>query len=124
MEDLEQLLAGLSPDELEQLLGMGTLDERGALLQQQQAQAEALRQKPGMAMGHVSPWGAALAGLGDVANQVRGGVQGQAAGQGLESLLGKKDAGRGAFVEALRRRKGVPAGAGMGDMGAGAFGLG
>lgn len=102
MDDLNALLSQMSPEELEQLLGMGTLDERGAMLNQQMAQAEALRQPSGQQ--HSTGWGAALGGVGDMARQIAGTRQMDALRQQQEALLGKKDAGRGLYVDAMRRR--------------------
>lgn len=52
------------PDPLSRLMGLSTLDDKNAILQQQIAQAMALRNKP---RHHYSTWGGALAGgLGDV----------------------------------------------------------
>lgn len=95
--DLE-LLGSLPPEALQQLLGMGTLDERGDLLQQQLLQAQAL-QNP-TSGDHSTGMGAALGGLGDVFRSVGGGMQqNKAQGQQLD-ILGKKDAGRAAFARA------------------------
>lgn len=101
-EDLNALLSQMSPEELEQLLSMGTLDERGDLAQQQMAQAEALRKPSGQQ--YSTGWGAALGGVGDMARFI-GGTRGMEASQAdLEAILGKKDAGRGKYVDAIRRR--------------------
>lgn len=104
MDDLNTLLAQMSPEELEQLLGLGTLDERGGMLQQQMAQAEALRQPSGQQ--YSTGWGAALGGVGDLTRQIAGTRQMDALRQQQEAILGKKDAGRGLYVDALRRRMG------------------
>lgn len=105
-DDFEALLSTMSPEELQQILGLGTMDERGALLQQQMAQAEALRQPSGRQ--YSTGWGAALGGLGDAAKFIAGSRQMDKTQAGLEELLGKKDAGRGLYVDAMRRRATAP----------------
>lgn len=104
MDDFNALLSQMSPEELEQLLNLGTMDERGALLQQQMAQAEALRQPSGRQ--YSTGLGAALGGIGDLTRQIAGTRQMDTLRQQQEALLGKKDAGRGLYVDALRRRPG------------------
>jgi uncharacterized small protein (DUF1192 family) len=105
--DMEELLSQLPPEALQQLLGLGTLDERDALLQQQMQQAEALRR--GSGKEYSTGAGAALGGLGDMVRAVRGRMMDKDATTKREELLGKKDAGRNAYVEALRRRPQQPA---------------
>lgn len=105
MDDLNALLSQMTPEELEQIFGMGTLDERGALLNQQMAQAEALRQSSGKQ--YSTGLGAALGGLGDVTRMVGGTMDMNRLQKEQEALLGKKDAGRGLYVDALRRRPGM-----------------
>lgn len=86
---------------LQQMVGMGTLDERQALLAQQLAQAEALRNRQGPQ--RTTGVGAALQGLGDVASNLAGTLQGRDVRGKMEDLLGKKDAGRQEFVRSLLR---------------------
>ena len=101
MTDLATLLSSLSPEELEQLLGMGTLDERGTLLEQQLQQAEALRNPSGQ--GHLTGLGGALGGFSNAVRDVQGAyTQGKLREQ-QAALLAQKDAGRGLYVDALRR---------------------
>lgn len=102
-EQLAALLSSATPEELEQLFGMGTLDERGGLLDQQLAQAMALRQGGGRQ--HTTGAGAALGGIGDVLNGVRSFQQEQQIRGQQQDLLGQKDAGRNLYVEMLRRRR-------------------
>lgn len=114
-ESFDMLLAQASPEELEQMLGAGTLDERAALLQQQMAQAEGLRTNN--AASARSPIGAALHGVGDMLNaySARQGVQQARAGH--EAVLGQKDALRRAYVEMLRRGgRSAPSPMGAGDV--------
>lgn len=94
-----ELYAGLDPEALKQLLGLGTLDDRGALLQQQMGQAQQFTQPVGKNYGTVG--GNIAGGLGDIARQFIGGrqvagLQGQQTG-----LLDQRDAGRGAYADAM-----------------------
>lgn len=105
-DDFSQLFDSLPPEVQEMLMGMGTLDERGALLQQQMAQAEALRQPSGRQ--YSTGLGAALGGIGDFARQVAG-TRGMDKAQGdLAALLDKKDAGRMAYAKNVLRRPQQP----------------
>ena len=107
------LFSNLKPEDLKQLLGLGTLDEQGQLLQQQMAQAQALRRPSGTQ--YTAPVAAGLGGLADVLNSVNGTIQTHQARSGQEALLKQKDEGRGlyakAIAEALRGRLAPPAGA-------------
>lgn len=96
MDEFSQMWESLPPEVQEQLLGMGTLDERGALLQQQMAQAEALRQPSGKQ--YSTGLGAALGGLGDVTRMIGGTMDMGRLQKEQEALLGKKDAGRMSFA--------------------------
>lgn len=115
--ELEALLAQLTPEQLQQYMGLGTVDERSDLVAQQLAQADALR---GQAMGDYStPGGAALGGIGNIVEKMVGGYQGQELRGQQQDLLGQKDAGRMMFLEALRGKKpGLPADAGALDLSA------
>lgn len=106
MDDLETLLSQMSPEELEELLRLGTLDERGALLEQQLAQAQALRQPDNRQ--HYSGFAGAMAGLSNAANNVYGAYQQKKLGEQQQALLGQKDAGRGLYADAIRRRPAQP----------------
>lgn len=123
--DLDALLSQLSPEEIAELMGMGTLDERGSLLDQQLAQAQALRQP--QSGPHSTGMGAALGGLGDAVRSFSGGIQELGLRDQQRGLLNQKDQGRQKFLEMLRQRQGgrVPGSAGMGDLGGGSlFGMG
>jgi hypothetical protein len=104
--EFQQLLATASPEELEQLMGLGTLDERGALLDGQLAQAQALRTNN--SQGHSTGLGAGLGGLSDVLNAYSSVRDQKAVGAEQQALAGKKDAGRNLYVELLRRRGAQP----------------
>lgn len=103
---MEELLAQLSPEELAQLLGLGTMDERSALLQQQLAQAEALRQGGGQK--YSTGLGAALGGLGDVVNNVAGSMKAQKVNDQLLGLADEKDKRRQLYLKALRGDGSLP----------------
>jgi hypothetical protein len=78
-----------------QSLGLGTIPERNALLEQQMAQAHAVRQG-GRAERRTSPMGAILGGLGDVAGALGGTLQENDATQQMLGNFGKQDQGRAA----------------------------
>ena len=105
-EDFNALLQQMTPEELEQLLGMGTLDERQNMLGHQMAQAEILKQ--GSGKQYSTGMGAALGGLADVIRAGQGQYQMQQAQAGMEDLLGQKDAGRALYADAIRRRPQQP----------------
>jgi hypothetical protein len=117
----DDLLQQMDPEELKQLLGLGTLDERDELLQQQMLQAQALGQ-PNRTQ-HSTALGAALGGLGNVAGAIGGGIGNAQSMAGREALLGQKDAGRNLYLDALRRRS-PPGGASAGRSALQGFGAG
>jgi hypothetical protein len=94
--------SAIPDDVLAELLGMGTLDERGDLLAQQMQQAQALRQGGGGQ--HSTGIGAVLGGLSDSLRYVQGTEKMDSLRAQQEALLDKKDAGRGRYVNALRRQ--------------------
>lgn len=104
---MDDLLNSLPPEVLEQLIGLGTLDEQQALLEQQMQQAQALRGS-GMAQGHRTGVGAGLAGLGDVLNGVRGGLDAQRLQGEMGGLLEQKKKGRSVYADLLRRQSPMP----------------
>lgn len=104
-------LSSIPPEELQKLLGLGTLDERGDQLTQQLMQAQALQNaQPG---NHSTGMGAALGGLGDAINAGVGGYRQGQIQEEQQALLGQKDAGRNSYanlmIEALRKRNAPPA---------------
>jgi len=100
------LMQGVSPEDMAQYVGLGTMDDRMGMQQQALAQAQALR-KP-RAGQHLS-WGGALgAGLGDVFREIGGQMQGAKAQAGMEDILGQQDAIRRKYAEAYGRN-GQPA---------------
>jgi hypothetical protein len=92
-------LASMSPEQIAQYAGMGSLDDRAGLAQQQQARADALRNYEAPAM--LTPGGAIGAGVGDLAREIGGGVGGMRAQGQMQDVLGKQDAGRQSYMEAL-----------------------
>lgn len=100
-DDLAALLndPNVTPEMLEQLLGLGEMDERDELLQQQMAMAGMLRQ-PGRQ--YTTPGGALLGGIGDAVGQITGAyLQRQAMGE-REKIPGQRVQGRMGFVDLLR----------------------
>lgn len=99
---MQNLLAQLSPEELKQLLGMGTLDERDQLLAQQQAQAAALMRGGDSSSRHTV--GTALVGgIGDLVGTIAGGAKMRDINAQRTGLLNRKDAGRAGYVDALAK---------------------
>ena len=104
--EFSQLWELMTPEEQNQLLAMGTLDERQAMLDRQMQQAELLKQ--GSGKQYSTGMGAALGGLADVIRAGQGQYQMQQAQTGMEDLLGQKDAGRALYADAIRRRPQQP----------------
>ncbi|NBD11833.1 hypothetical protein [Corallococcus silvisoli] len=96
-------LASLTPEEQQQLMGMGTLDDRAAMLEQQMAQAEALRS--GDNREHYSAAAGALSGLSNAANNVYGTYMQKQALEQQRQLLNQKDQGRNLYADILRRQQ-------------------
>jgi len=129
-------LARIPPEQLAQMMGLGTLDERGAMLEQQMEQARALQGQP--TTKRLTAKGATLSGLAGIGNAAISGYTQYKTGQQQKSLLDQKDAGRKSMLDAYRaemqrreeeemRRRllqgQVPGSAGMGD-GSSGFGFG
>ncbi len=93
------LLSSIPPEQLQKMLGLGSMDERGDLIQQQMAQAMALR-KPSQVQ-HSTGMGAAFGGLADVINGATGTYQMGQLQKQQGALLDQKDAGRGDYVKAM-----------------------
>lgn len=107
MDELAMILEGMSPEQRQQLLGLGVIDEEQALLQQQMAMADALRQ--GSGQQYTSPFAAAVGGLGDVVGNISGAVKQKGLMDDLQANVGRRVEGRDAFVQAqideLRKRR-------------------
>lgn len=107
MDELAMVLEGLSPEQRQQLLGLGVIDEEQALLQQQMAMADALRQ--GSGQQYTSPFAAAVGGLGDVVGNISGAVKQEGLMDDLQANVGRRVEGRDAFtqaqIDALRRQR-------------------
>lgn len=84
----------LSPELLQRLLSLGTMDEQDAMLQEQLAQAEALAKPQG---GYSTPTGAALGGLGNLLNGLTSKRKQGEIGRKREDLLKQKQALRSEF---------------------------
>lgn len=89
----------MTPEETQQILGLGTLDDRAERLRQQLAYGQALRSR--RAGQFSNPWAAALGGAADVASSLLGAYQEQQAQKGLESLGQERTAGRQAFLSGI-----------------------
>jgi hypothetical protein len=89
----------LSPELMQQLMALSTLDEEGQGYDEQLAQAQALMQPVGG--GHTTGLGAALGGIGDVLRSGIGAYKGSQAHKSKSELLGKKTAGRNAYANLL-----------------------
>lgn len=126
MEELMALLEYMTPEEQQQLLGMGSIPGRSQLVQGQLDRAQGLMQP--QSGRHTTLGGAIGGGLGDVARSLIGGFQTADADKRLAALLAQQDAGRGLYAEALGRpRKMGATGEAAGQMAGGAmlpFGLG
>lgn len=99
--EFNELWELMSPEEQNQLLAMGTLDERQAMLNRQMQQAELLKQ--GSGKQYSTGAGAALGGLADVIRAGQGQYMGQQAQTGMEGLLNQKDEGRKAFGDLMQQ---------------------
>ena len=103
MTELDALMAKLSPEEQQLLLSMGTLDERGMALQEQMAQAQALR-RPSQ-QRHITPLGGALGGFSNAVNNVHGAYRLAELQKQQEALFDRKDTGRGTYADVMRRNQ-------------------
>src|SRR3954471_16549432 len=105
---MDDFLSHLPPEALAQLLGMGSLDERGGIIEDQLKQALALRQPT--EQQHSTGIGPALGGHGDIFRGVGGGIAERDLRGQQQANLAKKDAGRATFADLLRQM-GAPAAA-------------
>lgn len=90
-----------SPEQLQQLIQLGTVDEQQQGFQEQLAQAEALRQHAMQQGQHRSPLAAGIGAIGNVVGGVRGRLDSDAARKGIADALSRKTAGRTAFANML-----------------------
>lgn len=74
MDSFPDLDSIASSDEQNQLFGLGNQDDRRALLEQQLAQAQALKNHR-TASNYTNPAAAGFAGIGDIINAIKGGGQ-------------------------------------------------
>ena len=101
--ELEALLASLTPEQLQEIMGLGTVDARSDIVAQQLAQADALRNA--QVGNNMTPGGAALSGMGNLLDKVRGGLETQDLRAQQQGLLGQQDAGRMTYLQALRNKQ-------------------
>lgn len=99
--DFDQLWELMSPEEQNQLLAMGTLDQRQGMLDRQMQQAELLRQ--GSNQKYSTGLGAALGGLANVVQAGQGQYQLEQAQQGMDDLLAQQDEGRILYGDLMQR---------------------
>jgi transcription elongation GreA/GreB family factor len=95
-------LDSLTPEQLQQLASLGSLDERGQQLQDQIARAQALRGQS-LASQHQSPIGAAMGSLADILNSGRANTMEQQAVEAQHANQGQQAAGRSAYMMALAK---------------------
>jgi hypothetical protein len=100
MNEYDSLLSRLTPEQLQQMMELGSLDEQGGLLHEQMAQAEALR-KPSGVQGYGAA-GGLFHGLADGINNISGAIRQKQLYGEQKDLLGKKTKGRSTLVELLR----------------------
>lgn len=112
-----ELYSSLSPEALQQLLGLGSIDSQDALLQDQLAQAQDFGKARGGNYA-ASPVGAAFGALGDVVRGVGGGIQQHNLMGQRSALIDQQKQGRSAYAaamaEALKKKfGGQPVGGSM-----------
>lgn len=103
MDELAQLLQGLPPEVLQQLMEMSGIQDQMGLQDQRGGMAQQLRD--GAHQQFHTPMGAALGGIGNVIGQVGGTYQ---QGQALDAkgaLIDKAVKGRGSYAELLKRKQ-------------------
>ena len=100
-------LAGLSPDVLKAIVGLSGMDEEGALLQEQLAQALDMQRPSGQQ--YTTGWGAALGGLGDIVRGAAGGYQANQLRGQQKALVDQKGAARSSYADAILRALEQPA---------------
>ena len=100
-------LAGLTPDQLQQLMQLGSLDEEGGQLQDQLAQAQALQSAP--MTHHVSPFGAAFGGLAGAINSYRGAKEEKSLRARQQDISKQKQDARALYARALMGATATPA---------------
>lgn len=111
MTDMDlELLQGLPPEVLEQLMGLGSIEGQQGLAQQQMGIAQQYAQPHGR--NYTTGQGAAIGGIADA---LRSGIGGFMQGQGLaeqKGLVGQQQAGRQQYAKSiadfLRNRKTGP----------------
>lgn len=98
-EEDYKLMSSLPPEALQKMLGLGTVDDQQALLQQQMAMAEALRQPDQRNYGSVG--GNIGAGIGNALGAFAGGMQQRDLMGQQRGLIDQRQGGREAYAKAL-----------------------
>lgn len=96
----------LTPEQLQQVLSLGTFDDEGSLLEQQMAQAQALRNPMGGQRS--TALGAGIAALGDTLRGITGAIQEGRIRKEQEALIPKRKAGRSIYADLLRQQGRYP----------------
>lgn len=97
---MDNVFANLPPEVLAELIGLGSLDDESAELQQQVAQAEALRQGGGVQ--HTTPLGAAFGAGADIINAINSRRQMEELRTKQADVRGRRESGRSKFADVLR----------------------
>ena len=96
---MSDLASGMSLEDRQRILGLGTADQRAERLRQQLAYGQALRSRPA---GRYSTTGGAIAGgVADLTNSLLGAYQQRKATEGLEALDKERTAARGTFLSGV-----------------------
>jgi hypothetical protein len=99
----DDIFSQLSPEQLQQLMHLGTLNQRSDLIQQQMQQAIALRKPSGEK--HITGFGAAVGGLADIGNSVVGQIRENKAREALDKNMTEQEKARSIIAELLRNRQ-------------------
>jgi|GEM_PF-4814088 len=95
--DLSSLLQRLTPEQLHEMMGLGSLSEQDSHLDRQAAQAHALRS--GLMAQHPMGWGAGAA---NGISQVLGALHERQLDSRHDDILAQQTAGRGRFADLFR----------------------
>ncbi len=99
----------LTPEQIQQLLQLGTMDEQDQAIMEQLRAAQALQQS--QSGGHRTALAAGIGGLGDAFRAFGGTMKERQARAQRSELLDKKRAGRELFAKLLFGPQGAPEGA-------------
>ena len=93
----------IDPALLAQLMSLGVMDDKGDILTNQVAQAQALQRPQQNQYGH-TPWGAALGGLGEAIDKTRGAYRESQLRGKQQGLLDQKTDARDTAAQLLQAR--------------------